>query len=123
MLSASEEGEALITTVPVISELRFPADGITYVNALRSRLPILGLREGPCYCGTVSTRGHCDATGYHASICVAKGEKSKVQVTHSNGKHIIVAMCTEAGYRVETGSSNSTRRKDPNSRKRTPTME
>jgi len=38
MLSSSDEGEALITTIPAYPDLRFPADGAIYVHALRTRL-------------------------------------------------------------------------------------
>jgi len=122
MLSSSEEGKALITTIPpTYPDLRFPADGAMYVHALRTRLglPIIGLREGPCHCGSKAQRGHCDVTGYHCSVCKAKGQESGIQATHKDGKQILVAMCIEAGYKVATESSDSTRHNDPECRKRT----
>jgi hypothetical protein len=121
VLSSSEEGEALVTTVPAFDDLRFGKNGIEYVHALRTRLglPIMGIREGPCHCRSERKRGHCDATGYHACICIAQGQRSGVQATHNDGKRVLRDMCIEAGYRALNESSESTQGDDPLSRKRT----
>jgi len=116
--SASDEGEALFSTIPAWSSLRFPADGNCYrlATSMRFGLALPGLAAAPCQCHSGNLT--IDPYGYHLfSACNLKGTGKTYR--HDVFKREVAELLSSVGYHVTFESGDTIKLSQANSRQRT----
>jgi len=119
LFSASEEGEALMTTIPAWNSLRFPSDGQCFRLALSLRfgLPLQGLVHSECQCRNGDSN-HIDPHGYHLfAACNLKGNGKIYR--HEALKREVAELLSAVGYHVKLESSDTIQLSQPESGQRT----